>query len=92
MTKPDARSCVVNVRMNCDELALLRAAAAQARTQIRDFVRRATIEAAEMDVLNRSKVAIPAERWEAFEAWAARPAETVPGLEQLLRRKPTWER
>ena len=45
-----------------------------------------------MEILNRSNVVIPAESWEAFEAWAARPAEDVPGLVELFSRKPTWER
>ena len=30
--------------------------------------------------------------WEAFEAWIARPAETIPALADLARRTPSWER
>jgi len=35
---------------------------------------------------SRSIVTIPAKDWEAFEAWAARPAERIPALDELLRR------
>jgi uncharacterized protein (DUF1778 family) len=92
MTKARATASVLSVRVSSVERELLSAAASQSRTSISDFVRRAAIEAAEMEVLNRSNVVIPAESWEAFEAWAARPAEDIPGLVDLLRRKPTWER
>src|SRR5271165_1158004 len=92
MRKTRAATSVLSVRVSPDERELLDAAAAQTRTSISDFVRRAAIEAAEMEILNRSNVTIPAESWEAFEAWAARPAEDIPGLAELFRRKPTWER
>jgi uncharacterized protein (DUF1778 family) len=55
-------------------------------------VRRKALEAAEIDVLERSVVTIPAKDWEAFEAWVNRPAETIPALKRLARRTPTWER
>jgi len=54
-------------------------------------MRRKAMEAAEVDVLNRTTVTIPAKDWEAFEAWASRPAEVVPALVELARRVPTWE-
>ncbi len=92
MSKTRAATSVLSVRVSPDERELIDAAAAQTRTSISDFVRRAAIEAAEMEILNRSNVTIPAESWEAFEAWAARPAEVLPGLKALMRRKPSWER
>ena len=92
MSKTRAATSILSVRVSPDERELLDAAAAQTRTSISDFVRRAAIEAAEMEILNRSNVTIPAESWEAFEAWAARPAEVLPGLKALMQRKPRWER
>ena len=92
MSKTRAATSILSVRVSPDERELIDAAAAQTRTSISDFVRRAAIEAAETEILNRSNVTIPAESWEAFEAWAARPAEVLPGLVELFRRKPTWER
>jgi len=78
--------------VNPAERALLQAAAEQSHTTVSDFMRRKAIEAAELDVLNRSIVTIPAEHWEAFEAWASRPAEMLPALTELARHTPTWER
>jgi uncharacterized protein (DUF1778 family) len=75
-----------------DERALLEAASEHARTSLSDFVRRKALEAAEIDVLERSIVTIPGKDWEAFEAWVARPAETIPALKRLARRAPTWKR
>ncbi len=92
MSKTRAATSVLSVRVSPAERALLDAAAEELRTSVSDFVRRAAVEAAEMEILNRSNVVIPAESWEAFEAWAARPAEDVPGLVELFSRKPTWER
>ncbi len=92
MSKARTATSILSVRVSPDERALLDAAAEESRTSVSDFVRRAAVEAAEMEILNRSTVVIPAESWEAFEAWAARPAEDVPGLVELFSRKPTWER
>ena len=83
---------ILSVRLSPDERALLEAASEQARTSLSDFVRRKALEAAEIDVLERSIVAIPAKDWEAFEAWVGRPAETIPALRRLARRVPTWKR
>ena len=83
---------VLSVRLDDKERELLEAAAEDARTTLSDFVRRKALEAAELEVLGRSNVVIPAEHWEAFEAWVKRPAEALPGLEKLARLKPTWER
>ena len=83
---------ILSVRVNPGERALLEAAAAQAHTNLSDFIRRKALEAAETDVLNRNVITIPASDWEAFEAWIARPAEAVPGLARLAKLTPTWER
>ena len=83
---------ILSVRVNPDERALLEAASEQARTTLSDFVRRKALEAAEIEVLERSIVTIPAKDWEAFEAGVARPAETIPALKRLARRAPTWKR
>jgi uncharacterized protein (DUF1778 family) len=45
---------------------------------------------AEIDVLERSVVIIPAKDWEAFAAWLARPPRAIPALKKLARKAPTW--
>src|SRR2546429_253991 len=81
---------VLSVRVNGDERALLEAASEQARTSLSDFVRRKALEAAEIDFLERRIVVIPAKGWEAFEAWADRPPQQIPALEELMRTDPKW--
>jgi uncharacterized protein (DUF1778 family) len=85
-------SSVLSVRLSEQERALLESASAQARTNVSDFVRRKALDAAELDILERRIVSIPAKDWERFEAWAAKPARKVPGLEELTRRPPTWRK
>jgi uncharacterized protein (DUF1778 family) len=85
-------SLVLSVRLSEEERALLEAASLQARTNVSDFVRRKALEAAEMDVLERRIVTIPAKDWERFEAWAARPARKIAGLKELAWRPPTWRK
>jgi uncharacterized protein (DUF1778 family) len=92
MSKVRAATSILSVRVSPAERELLDAAASQSRTSVSDFVRRAAVEAAEIEVLNRSTVTIPAESWEAFEAWAVRPAESIPELVELFRRPPLWKR
>jgi uncharacterized protein (DUF1778 family) len=82
---------ILSVRVSPSERALLEAAAEQSRTSLSDFMRRKSVEAAELEILNRSVVTIPAEDWEAFEAWINRPAEVIPALRELMRRKQTRE-
>lgn len=77
--------------MSPGERALLEAAAEQSRTSLSDFMRRKSVEAAELEILNRSVVTIPAQDWEAFEAWINRPAEVLPALRERLSRKQTRE-
>jgi uncharacterized protein (DUF1778 family) len=83
---------VLSVRVNADERAMLEAAAAQAHTSLSEFMRRKAVEAAEVEVLNRTVITIPAKDWEAFEAWVNGPAEAIPAIAELARRTPTWER
>jgi len=79
---------VLSVRVNDEEPALLEAACKQAQTNLSDFIRRKALEAAAIDILERRVVTIPAKDWEAFEAWAHRPAEKLPALTKLLRKPP----
>ena len=81
----------VSVRVTSGERDLLEAAAAQARTTLSDFIRRKAIEAAEIDVLDRRMITIPASDWERFEAWAHAPAKPVRPLEELSVIKPAWQ-
>jgi len=89
-TSPTSTS-VLSVRVSSQERALLVAASEQARSSLSDFVRRKALEAAEVDVLERTVVTIPAKDWEAFEAWVARPAKAIPALRKLARKAPTWQ-
>jgi uncharacterized protein (DUF1778 family) len=83
---------VLSVRVSEEERTLLEAASKQARTSLSDFIRRKSLEAAEIDLLERPVVTIPVENWEAFEAWADRPPRTIAELEELSRTNPTWRR
>jgi uncharacterized protein (DUF1778 family) len=82
---------VLSVRVNSGERAILEAAAEQAHTTLSDFIRRKALESAEAEVLNRSIVTIPAKDWVAFESWLQRPAEAIPALRELKRRRPSWK-
>jgi uncharacterized protein (DUF1778 family) len=54
---------------------------------------RAILEAAaELDVLNRVVITIPARDWDEFESWLNRPAETIPALKELGGITPSWDR
>jgi uncharacterized protein (DUF1778 family) len=85
-------SSVLSVRLSDQERELLEIASAQARMSLSAFVRRKALEAAEVDVLERRIVTIPAKDWERFEAWAAAPARKIAGLEELASRRPTWRK
>jgi uncharacterized protein (DUF1778 family) len=87
----DQPSPILSVRVSHSERDLLETAAAQARTNLSDFVRRKAIEAAEMDVLDHRLVTIPAEDWERFEAWIETPAKDVPALGKLATIRPAWQ-
>lgn len=79
---------VLSVRVSDEERSLLEAASEQAHTNLSDFVRRKALEAAEIEFLERRVVTIPAKNWEAFEAWAHRPARKIAALEKLARTSP----
>ncbi len=85
-------SSILSVRVNSGERALLEAAAEQSHTNLSDFIRRKALEAAEIDTLNRSTVTIASDDWASFEAWVAQPPQNNPGLQDLARVTPTWER
>lgn len=80
----------VSVRVSQRERELLEAAAAQANTNLSDFMRRKAVEAAEIELLQRTVVAIPAERWKEFEAWVNEPPKEVPELRELAETNPAW--
>jgi uncharacterized protein (DUF1778 family) len=84
-------SPVLSVRVSQSERDLLEAAAEQARTSLSDFVRRRALEAAEMDILDRRVVTIPAKDWQKFEAWVNAPARDVPALRKLAGSRPVWQ-
>ena len=69
MSEQGQVTSVLSVRVNPTERAILEAAAEENRTTISDFVRRTSVEAAETALFHRNIVTIPAEHWEAFEAW-----------------------
>jgi uncharacterized protein (DUF1778 family) len=83
-------SSAVSVRVSPSERDLLEAAARHARTNLSDFIRRTALEAAELDLMERRVVTIPAADWERFEAWARAPAQEVPELRRLAASKPAW--
>jgi uncharacterized protein (DUF1778 family) len=83
---------VLSVRVSEDERALLEAASDQTRTSLSEFVRRKAVEAAEIEVLERRVVTIPAKDWEAFERWARRPGQEIAGLKALASTKAPWEK
>ncbi len=83
---------VLSVRVSEEERSLLEAASEQARTNLSDFIRRKALEAAEIDLLERRIVTIPAKDWKAFEAWADRPPQAIPALEELARTDPKWRK
>lgn len=85
---PRVLPAVLSVRVSADERALLEAAADQARTNLSDFIRRRAIEAAEIDLLERRIVTIPAKDWAKFEAWANAPAKKIPALRKLAKARP----
>jgi len=88
----ETSTSILSVRVSPDERAILEAAAEQSRTTLSDFMRRKALEAAEIDVLGRTVVTIPAESWEQFEAWIGEPAKEIPALRELSRTKPSWSK
>jgi uncharacterized protein (DUF1778 family) len=54
----------------------------------KDFSRRKSVEAAEIALLDRRLVTIPAADWKKFEAWANSPPADIPELRELAASKP----
>jgi uncharacterized protein (DUF1778 family) len=92
MTNSPSSTSILSIRANPDERAILEAAAKQSRTSLSDFMRGKALEAAEVDVLNRVVITIPAKDWEEFESWLNYPAETIPALKELGSITPSWNR
>lgn len=88
---PSTPNPPVSVRVTPTEREMLEAAAAQARTNLSDFVRRRALDAAEIELIEHRLVTIPAADWEKFEAWAQRPARSVPALRELATIRPAWQ-
>jgi uncharacterized protein (DUF1778 family) len=94
-TGTQAPASVLSVRLSDAERQLLQDASEEARTSISDFVRRKAIEAAELQLMERRIVTVPAKHWDKIEAWAKakpRKREALPSLVALAKAKPTWER
>ncbi len=91
MTPPPSSS-VLSVRLSAQERTLLQAAAEQAHTTLSDYVRRKALVEAEMDLMDRRIITIPAEDWDKFMAWAESPPEDVPELRRLAATRPVWEK
>jgi uncharacterized protein (DUF1778 family) len=89
MVRFEMSSVVLSIRLSNEERALLDAAASQAETNMSDFVRRCVLEAAEMDLVERRTVTIPAKDWQRFKSAVAKPARKVAGLHELAQRPPT---
>ncbi len=85
-------SSVLSVRVNTNERDLLEAAAEQAHTSLSDFIRRKALEAAEMDIMERRLVTIPAKDWEKFEAWVDTPGKEISALRELANAHATWQK
>ena len=49
------------------------------------------LEPIEMEILTRTTVEIPSEKWEAFDLWMNEPPKVVPELKELTNMKPIWE-
>lgn len=82
---------VLSVRVNEEERGLLETAAKHAHTSLSDFVRRKALESAEMEVLAKTSVEIPADDWAQFEAWLHAEPKVIPQVQDLMAKKPVWE-
>jgi uncharacterized protein (DUF1778 family) len=82
---------VLSVRVSDTERSLLENAARHAHTNLSDFIRKKALESAEMEILERTTVEIPAEKWQEFEAWMDQPPKVIPALKALMSMKPRWE-
>lgn len=82
---------VLSIRVNATEHALLKAAAEHAQTTLSDFIRSKALLEAEIELMDRRVIEIPAEDWDKFMAWAESPPEDLPALRKLMASRPVWE-
>lgn len=82
---------VLSVRVSESERQLLEAAAKYAHTNLSDFIRRKALASAEMEMMGRTRVEIPARQWQAFEAWLDSPPQGIPALQRTAEMQPVWE-
>lgn len=80
----------VSARMSPRECQSLEAAAEQSSTNLSDFIRRKTMEAAEIELAHQGRVVIPATEWKKFKAWMDSPPKDVPALAGLAKTCPAW--
>lgn len=81
----------VSVRMTANERDLLERAAELSQTNLSDFIRRKAVEAAELAIMDRRTVTIPAADWEKFEAWVNSPPRDLPNLRKRAAIRPVWK-
>jgi uncharacterized protein (DUF1778 family) len=81
----------ISARTTASERELLELAAEQSQTNLSDFIRRKAVEAAELAVLDRRIVTIPAEDWEKFEARVNSPPKSLPKLRKRAAKRPVWQ-
>jgi uncharacterized protein (DUF1778 family) len=85
-------SVVLSVRVSPEEKAMLQAAAEHSRSAVSDFMRRKSLEAAELEMMDRRVVTLTAAAWDAFEARLAEPACAIPAVAELFSRTPAWSK
>lgn len=85
-----AETSILSVRVSEEEREIIAAAAEKACTSLSDFVRRKAVEAAEIEIMERRLVTIPAKDWTKFESWTKAPARRIAGLRDLAASRPPW--
>lgn len=83
-------TAILSVRVSEAERSLLEMAAKYAHTSLSDFVRRKALESAEMEMMNRTVIEIPAQSWQQFESWLNTTPQAIPALQHLAGIKPAW--
>ena len=84
-------SSILSVRVTDSERNLIEAAAANSHTKLSDFVRRKTLEAAELEMIERRVIEIPEEQWHQIESLLVAPAKSIPAVKQLQKFQPIWK-
>jgi uncharacterized protein (DUF1778 family) len=83
---------VLRVHFSSDEWANLKQASELVSLPVHEFVRRQAGAAAEIEVLEGSIITIPAQHWDAFQAWLESPPRDIPALTELVSRTPSWRK